>query len=104
MRKNYIIPSVAVLGSVFLFLWQQVQATRLGYVVGQTRAALHQQQEHNAYLRLELAHLQAPERIAKDAHGRLGMSAPNPESLVFLGERKIEKDEPKLLSFLIRRQ
>ena len=70
---------------VFLFVWEQVQATRLGYKVSRRRAELRQRQDRTAYLRIELARLRAPARLAEEAQRRLQMAPAEPESLVFLG-------------------
>lgn len=74
-------------GSVIalLFLWQQVQATRLGYEVSRSRIELNKKRDRTAYLRMELEQLLAPDLLAARAKSRLGMSPPNPERILFLG-------------------
>lgn len=74
-------------GSVIalLFLWQQVQATRLGYEVSRSRIELNKKRDQTAYLRMELEQLLAPDLLAARAKSRLGMSPPNPERILFLG-------------------
>ncbi|MDE2291753.1 MAG: hypothetical protein KGL53_06690 [Elusimicrobia bacterium] len=77
---------IAALASpLFLFLWEQVQATRLGYAVSRTQVELRRSRERADYLRLELDRLQAPESVADAAQRRLGMAPPTPESVVVLG-------------------
>ena len=99
-NKTAIIASVAA-GLLFVFLWQQLQATRLGYEMGRARAEVRAQRERNAYLRMELARLSAPERVAREAQARLGMAPPVPEAIVFLGSTVARPEEPRLLTLLV---
>ncbi|MBI5243829.1 MAG: hypothetical protein HY922_09150 [Elusimicrobia bacterium] len=98
----------------FIFLWEQVQATRLGYEVGRSQKLLQRQAQMNAYLRMELARLSAPDRLAREAQSRLKMIPPDPQSQIFLGEssgdseaRAFKASHPNgqtgTLSFLFRR-
>ena len=102
MRSNTIAVGLGLSVIAFLFLWQQLQATRLGYEVESARSQLRQQRDRNAYLRLELARLHSPDRIAKEARERLHMAPANPECLIFLGSAVQRPDEPQFLSLLIR--
>lgn len=68
-----------------LFLWEQTQATRLGYRVSKVQAEVKRANARLDYLRLELERLGAPESIADAARRRLGMAPPLPESVVVLG-------------------
>lgn len=87
----------------FLFLWEQVQATQLGYEVGKAQKTLRSQTQTNAHLRFELARLNAPERLAKEAEERLQMAPPDPERQIFLG-KALSAEGGRLdgLSFLFR--
>lgn len=71
-------------GVILLFLWGQVQSTRLGYEAGRVRLELRAKRHRIAYLRMERARLYAPSRLAEAARQRLRMSPPSPEHLVFL--------------------
>lgn len=88
--KNWIIAG-AIASLAFLFLTEQVQATRLGYELGSTRSELKTRKDRVAYLQLELDQLHTPERLAHLAKSRLGMRPPAPESLIVLGN---EVDRP----------
>lgn len=107
---------LGVAGLSLLFLWEQVQATRLGYQVSGARAELHRTRDRIAYLRSEFEALSAPESVAEAAARRLGMAAPLPESIVVLGAQRIAppaalakapapvKEEPRpLLAAVLRR-
>ncbi len=96
MRKKNALLATASAGLLFAFLWQQLQATRLGYAIARSRAELQAQRERNAYLRTELDRLNSPERLAREARSRLGMAPPTPEALIFLGRA----EEPRLVSML----
>ncbi|HBL17534.1 MAG: hypothetical protein A2X36_04685 [Elusimicrobia bacterium GWA2_69_24] len=70
---------------VFLFLWEQVQATRLGYRVSTAQGELTLRKNRVTLLRLELDKLHAPDRLAKAARQKLGMAPTSPENVVFIG-------------------
>jgi hypothetical protein len=76
----------------FILLWEKVQATRLGYDVGRTRARLRDTRARLSYLSLELERLRAPGRLAKEASQRLGMTPASPETLIFLGNAVARRD------------
>ncbi|MBI3298527.1 MAG: hypothetical protein HYZ75_10210 [Elusimicrobia bacterium] len=90
MRQKTILLSLAALAApAFLFLWEQVQATRLGYQVSAARTEVRRARERVAYLRLELERLNAPESVAEAARRRLRMGPPLPESVVVLGAPRL---------------
>jgi len=82
--KTWILAASAA-ALAFVFLTEQVQATRLGYELGSARSAIKARRDRVAYLRLELDRLHAPQRLASLAQSRLGMTPPMPESLIVLG-------------------
>jgi cell division protein FtsL len=82
--KVYIL-AASLAGLAFLFVTEQVQATRMGYELGKAKTELKGRRDQVAYLRLQLERLQAPDNLARAARSRLGMRPPEPESLVVLG-------------------
>ena len=102
MRKGSLTLLVSGLALASLLLWQQVQAVRVGYEAGQMRRQMRRQAVLNEGLRVELARLNAPQRLAQDAESRLGMSRPDPESQIHLGRPALRADGHKILSFLWR--
>ncbi|TBR17465.1 hypothetical protein EPO15_16820 [bacterium] len=92
--KRTLLTIVALASPLLLFLWEQVQATRLGYEVSKTQTEVKRAQARLDYLRLELERLGAPESVAAAARRRLGMSAPLPESVVVLGAARIAPPPP----------
>ena len=87
MRTKTIALCMAGTILTFLFVWEQVQATRLGYRVSRRRVELGRRRDRTAYLRLELARLRAPARLAEEAARLLDMAPAEPERLVFLTSR-----------------
>ena len=79
-----------LLGSAFLFalVWEQIQSVRLGYDVETLRARAQTQEQKNAYLRIELERLRAPQAIAAAARERLKMGPPSPEAVITLGAER----------------
>lgn len=88
-QKKTLVTLLALASPLFLFLWEQVQATRLGYRVSKTQTELRRSRERVAYLRLELESLNAPESVAAAARRRLQMAPPQPESVVVLGAPRL---------------
>lgn len=84
--KHRLAAAVAAGTLVFLFVWQQVQATRLGFELDGARRAVQEAKARNAYLRLELERRTAPAELASLAREKLGMLPPHPESVVLLAQ------------------
>ncbi|MFA6028750.1 MAG: hypothetical protein WC969_02725 [Elusimicrobiota bacterium] len=102
MNRIRVVVLAALTALAFLFLWEQVQAVRVGYEVGRARKELRLQSQTVVHLRMQLARLRAPERIAREAETRLRMTPPTPESQIFLGRALARGGEGQgLLSFLI---
>ena len=75
-----------LLGGLF-YVWQHIQAVRLGYEIEQLkkgRAALVQRERE---LTLEIAGLKSPKRIEEVARGRLGFITPAPGQIVIVHRR-----------------
>lgn len=78
-----------ILMAVFIFqllfyTWCRVQCTQAGYEISKqtgTRLYLITQQNN---LRIELARLKSPERIAGIAKNQLGLTTPAPEQMVVI--------------------
>lgn len=100
-RKSILI-LVALALPVFLFLWEQVQATQIGYQVSLTQGELKRSRERVAYLRLELEKLNAPESVAAAARRRLQMGPPLPESVVVLGALRLAPIYPPSIAAAAR--
>jgi len=86
------------LSLVLVLIWEQVQSTRLGYRVEQSRGTVQTQENLNASLRTELQRWQSPARLMEQAKRRLKMDPPAPASIVLL----TEPVQPKPTGFLAR--
>ena len=75
---------VLFIAELLLYTWCRVQCTRLGYEI--TRATETQQQRLRLQnnLKIELARLKSPARIAAYAREHLGLKMPTPEQTVIL--------------------
>jgi cell division protein FtsL len=69
---------------LLLYTWIRVQCTRIGYEVNQATEMYQQRVTMQNNLKIELARLKSPERIAAIAQGRLGLNAPKPEQIVII--------------------
>lgn len=72
------------IAELLLYTWCRVQCTQLGYEI--TRATELQQQRLRLQnsLKIEMARLKSPARIASYARQRLGLKMPSPEQTVVL--------------------
>ncbi len=75
---------VLFIAELLLYTWCRVQCTRVGYEI--TRATEMQQQRLRMQnnLKIELARLKSPARIATYARERLGLKMPTPEQTIVL--------------------
>jgi cell division protein FtsL len=75
---------VVFIAELLFYTWSRVQCTQIGYEI--TRANETQQQglrlQNN--LKIELARLKSPARIATYARERLGLRMPTPEQTIIL--------------------
>ena len=69
-----------------IFAWENIQATRFGYRVEQTRREIRSFKITNEYLRFRLQNELSPARLHFVAQERLGMVAPDPDKIVVLGD------------------
>ena len=63
---------------VLFTVWRQLEVQQYGYDMGNTQQDLEKEQIINRQLRLEIAMLEAPQRVAKQAIERLHMVEPRP--------------------------
>ncbi|MGB5985765.1 MAG: cell division protein FtsL [Desulfobacterales bacterium] len=84
MIRPWVLVLVLVMGEMLLVTWCRVQHMKVGY--GITQATEEQQQLIKAQnkLKVEIARLRSPERIAKIARGKLGLTPPREEQMVVL--------------------
>ena len=93
---------LAAAGAVFfIFAWENVQATRLGYSIEGLRKEITDLENNNDYLKKELRASRAPEKLEAEAL-KLGLVYPEPSALVLLDDVKAEKPSKGWLAKLLR--
>lgn len=80
--------------AVLLFtVWRQLEVQQYGYEMGNTQQDLEKEQSINRQLRLEIATLEAPQRVDKLARERLHMVEPTAADAIII-ERVIAPPTP----------
>ncbi|MFO0705680.1 MAG: cell division protein FtsL [Nitrospira sp.] len=77
---------------VFVFVWERVDMVRLGYQIERLKhdkVALERERDE---LRVKFSALSSPDRIAKVASEKFGMSLPQPGQVVMVQAK--QKDSP----------
>ena len=72
------------IAELLLYTWCRVQCTRLGYEITRSTATQQQRLRLQNNLKIELARLKSPARIATYARERLGLKMPAPEQTMVL--------------------
>ena len=75
---------VFFIGELLLYTWCRVQCTRLGYEITRSTETQQQRLRLQNNLKIELARLKSPARIASYARERLGLKMPAPEQTIVL--------------------
>lgn len=75
---------VLFLGEIYFYTWCRVQCIRVGYEI--TRAVERHQnlQGIRSNLKIELARLKSPQRIARYAREKLGLVMPNRDQIFIM--------------------
>ena len=68
---------------LFVFVWENIQATKLGYRIEQTRQEIKSITNANKYLSKDIQTALSPEKLQEKAL-MLGMVYPEPEQIVIL--------------------
>lgn len=77
---------LAAAGAVFfIYAWENLQATRLGYSIEGLRRDLKNLENSNNYLKKEIRISQSPEKLQTEAL-KMGLIYPEPDALVLLEE------------------
>ncbi|MBL7178706.1 MAG: cell division protein FtsL [Pseudomonadota bacterium] len=80
----WIILLLFFISELFLYTWCRVQCVAIGYEISKIA---YRQKEITALrnnLKIELASLKSPARIAEIAKSRLGLTMPTPEQLILI--------------------
>ena len=91
---------VLILGAaLFIFAWENIQTTKLGYAIEKTRHEIKEFTNANQYFSKEIQTALSPEKLQKTAL-KLGMIFPEPDSIVMLDE--VVKPQSKNLGWLAK--
>lgn len=69
---------------VFLFVWERVDIVRIGYQVERLKVEKVKLERERDQLRVKVSSLSAPDRIAKVATERLGMTPPQSGQVIMV--------------------
>ena len=72
------------LGELLFFTWCRVQAIGTGYEISKETQRRQELINFQNNLKVELATLKSPERIAKIAKNQLGLVTPTPEQMMII--------------------
>ncbi|MFA6434641.1 MAG: hypothetical protein WCW52_08095 [Elusimicrobiales bacterium] len=86
--RTFKLALLAAAGAVFfIFTWENVQATRLGYSIEGLRKEIQDLENGNNYLKKEIRTSLAPETLQAEAL-KLGLVYPEPDALVMLDDAR----------------
>ena len=69
---------------LLVYTWSRVQCTQIGYEITQADVVHQKSTTLQNSLKIELARLKSPERIAKIAREQLGLIMPGPEQTIVM--------------------
>ena len=72
------------ISELFLYTWSRVQCIRTGYEITKEENRRQVLVTLKNKLKVELAHLKSPERIAEIAKDQLGLTTPAPEQIMVI--------------------
>mgnify|MGYP001089470967 FL=1 len=72
------------LGGLLFFTWCRVQTIETGYEISKETRRHQDLISFQNNLKIELARLKSPERIAKIAKNQLGLITPTPEQMIII--------------------
>jgi len=85
--------ALVVLSVLLLYVWERVDVVQVGYQVEQLKAKKVALQRERDELRLRVSTLTAPERLARAAVDKLGMTAPHQGQVRLV---RLEPDVPSV--------
>lgn len=72
------------ISELFLYAWCRVQCVNIGYEITREEQSQRNFVALQNQLKVELAHLKSPERIAEIAKEQLGLRAPEPKQIMVI--------------------
>ncbi|MDM8522020.1 cell division protein FtsL [Desulfococcaceae bacterium HSG8] len=74
------------IGQLLFYTWCRVQCVQAGYEISQETEKHRKLMLLQNNLKIELARLKSPDRIARIAEHQLGLKTPGPEQMIILSE------------------
>ncbi len=94
---------LAASGAVFfIFAWENIQATRLGYSIEGLRKEITDLENNNNYLKKEMRSSLAPEKLQAEAL-KIGLVYPEPDALILLDDANNNQPAKSWLAKLLHR-
>lgn len=84
-----LLAALAIIGLLLLFVWERVDIVRVGYRIEQLKAQKVVLQREQDELRVKVSAVTAPDRLAKAATEKLGMSPPQPGQVILVNAPEI---------------
>lgn len=82
--KVLIVLVLVLTAELFLYTWCRVQCVRVGYEMTVERQKHQELEVVHSNLRIEMARLESPERIAGIAGSQMDLAAPSPEQIIVM--------------------
>jgi cell division protein FtsL len=79
-----ILLAIALMGLLLLYVWERVEVVRVGYQIERLKAQRVVLQRERDELQVKLSTMTSPERIARVAREKLGMSPPQQGQVVLV--------------------
>ncbi|MCP9438508.1 MAG: cell division protein FtsL [Nitrospira sp.] len=87
---------------VLVFVWERGDIVRVGYQIQRLKAEKVRLERERDHLRVQLSALSAPDRIAKVATERLGMTLPQDGQVIMVKSRPASPSVPSAVPVEIR--
>lgn len=86
MKKTgiWIVFMTVFIAELFLYTWSRVNCIGVGYDISQETQKQHELEALETNLKIELASLKSPERIAKIAKNQLGLVTPTQKQTIVI--------------------
>lgn len=72
------------ISELFLYTWSRVQCVGIGYEISQAASHHKELKILRKNMKIELASLKSPARIAEIAKNRFGLTMPTPEQMIII--------------------
>ena len=82
LTRIWVILLTIFIGELLFYTWCRVQCTRIGYEISQITEHQKRMVTLQNSLKIEVAHLKTPDRIARIAKQQLGLALPRPDQVV----------------------